>query len=108
MIYLAKKSCSCAEKLELTLVFQCGLLQNGCYGPRGSFAEVGFCFTSSSGMVFTTIYAHGEVIYSLIVRSTPRGLVLQIFDGANFLVAEKHDSDEHMVGANFHSRVSFS
>lgn len=76
-----------------------------------SFAEVGFCFTSSAGMVFTTIDAHGGVICFPVVRSTPtpHGFVLQIFDGANFLVAEKEQRDtaERSVWANSHCRVRF-
>lgn len=77
------------------------------------FAEAGFYLTPSSRMVFTTVNTHEEVICFLIVTSTPytpRGFVLQIFDGANFLVAKKHQGDaaECSLGANFHFGVRFS
>lgn len=77
------------------------------------FAEAGFYLTPSSRMVFTTVNIHEEVICFLIVTSTPytpRGFVLQIFDGANFLVAKKHQRDaaECSLGANFHFGVRFS
>lgn len=56
-----------------------------------------------SGRVFTTINTPREVICFLRVRSNPLhtcDFVLQIFEGANFLVAKKHqhDSAELWVG----------
>lgn len=56
------------------------------------FAAV-LCLSPSSGMVFTTINTHGDVISLLRERPsphTPCGFILQIFDAVNFLVARKH------------------